>query len=223
MDQKGKTSFIPKTKISKKSSGSSTDFVSIVFIISLFLLFLVASLFGGVLIYNNYLTKRIEQKKGYLEDSKEAFDPTLINELKTLDNRIKFAGEILNNHETPLIIFKMLQEKTLETISFNNFSYKSEEDNSYTISMRGSAKNFNSLALQSKIFGNMDFFKNVVFSSLGIGEGGRISFNFDSELNPRDMLFKKVVSKNYFSENENQNNSKSNGEDVISFEEDLIK
>lgn len=191
MENQSNTSFIPKARV-PTSSRKSYNWTSMLFVFSFILFLLTVFLSGGVFFYNKYLTENIQKKKEYLNKSKEAFEPKLINEIKKLDTRIKVAEKILNSHTTPLLIFRELEANTLSSVSFNSFSYENTNDGNHIVSMNGSARKFNSLALQSELFGKMDIFKNPIFSGLGLGSKGNISFKFNSEIDPGRMLFRNL-------------------------------
>lgn len=215
MEPKGKTSFIPKKPVNEKQGRDKPAALSLIYIISLILFFLTLAGAGGVYFYKNHLQNQIDKKNKYLEESKEAFEISLLEKLQNLDKRLNAGDELLSGHLAPSVIFSVLEEHTLDTISFDNFEYDyDKKNNSYKLIMSGNAKDFNSVALQSDVFGELDFFRTPVFSNLGVNKEGKISFDFSSTLSGKFIKYKNALKRDDYkkkkdvqkeSENRNKN------------------
>jgi len=202
MEPKGKTSFVPKKPIVEKDKKNKSTMSSLFFVISFVIFALTLAGAGGVYFYKKYVEKSINQKKQYLEESKQAFEPSLIRKLKELDERIQASRRLLNNHIAPSAIFSTLEVNTLKTISFKSVEYRYKES-SPKINMTGEALGFNSVALQSDVFGEEDFFQTPIFSDLGVNNKGRVSFNFSSDLKVASIMYNKNLREGFYKENQN--------------------
>ncbi|MFC1720702.1 hypothetical protein ACFLY0_00690 [Patescibacteria group bacterium] len=187
-------SFVPKKPITaqrkvKKASGG------LFFGISLIIFILAAGSAGSVYFYELYLEKKVENMRTSLERAKEAFEPSLILELKNLDARIKSAENILNNHIAFSEFFTLLEKDTLKTVRFNNFDYSVDGTGEINIRLSGEAKSYSSVALQSDIFGESKFIKNPIFSDLSLDDGGNVTFNVTADVDQELVLYSKSLDK----------------------------
>lgn len=180
MDTNFQTSFIPKKPLAEdhsvSSSGGSSVFMFIATIIFL------ATLAGGaaVYFYKATLTKTILSQQTQLNAARNAFEPSLITELKRLDRRITNANTILGQHIVVSPIFEALQANTLKSIQFTRFTYTTPTDAKMpiTVQMNGKARDYASIALESDQLAMNKNIHNSVFSDLSLDDQtGRVSFN----------------------------------------------
>lgn len=193
MDPQVQASFIPKKSldVSSRASGSPT---SLVFLLAL--LVFVASIVaaGGAFLYTQYLTNAIDSKSKSLALSEGAFDKGAIEDLVRIDNRLTLSKGLLAKHVAVSGIFAFLSTQTLEQVSFNSFSYILGDDGTAKISMKGTANNFASVALQSDQFGGNKLLKNVVFSDITVGTNGKVGFSVTADLDPSIISYSTVIS-----------------------------
>jgi hypothetical protein len=145
---------------------------------------------GGVFLWKTTLVKQIETSKQNLVKSQERFDPATLEELKDLDTRIEAGKVLLNSHVSISTFFQKLSEMTLRTVRFRNLGY-SYSGNVMSLTMKGEADSFNSIALQSDVFGRSQYFKGPIVSNLSLLPSGAIGFDFTAELVTSEMLYKK--------------------------------
>lgn len=191
MEPKGKTSFIPKQPSGRKRAKPSGG-QGLLFLISFIIFLITVAAAGGVYFYKGYLESKIEQKKQYLEKSREAFEVSLLKELKTVDKRIKASEKLLEKHSAPSVIFKVLENNTLKTVSFDSLEYTMKKGQPQ-LSMTGKARGFDAIALQSDIFGKKELFTNPVFSQMGTNKEGGVKFSFSSPLKKSELLYKNLI------------------------------
>lgn len=151
---------------------------------SVVLLVVSALLFGGVYFYKNMLEKRVNTLAESLKRAQNAFEPSLILKLNDLADRIKSSENLLSRHKAAGNIFKFLEESTLQSVRFTNFSYKLSKDQEPEVLMKGTAKNYSSLALQVEEFQKNEKVKNIAVSGLFLGDGGIVNFNIDLVFEP---------------------------------------
>jgi len=178
------TSFIPKAPVTqevRKPVGAS-----LFFLISFLLL--VATVAGsiGVFVWNKTLESQIKTNRDLLVKHNASFDSTSIKEYTRLDNRIDVASELLKNHIGPSEIFPRLQDNTLKTLRFNNFTYTNAGGGKILITMSGEALDYETMALQAQRFTIPDLqnsFRSPIFSNFS-KQKDVVVFTFSSGIDP---------------------------------------
>lgn len=195
MDPKFRTSFIPKQEIDipmrDQGEGFRFSFLSIISIV----IFAIAAILAiGVFIYQKTLVGSINKMNGELVAARASFEPSFIQELITLDQRIEAAKSIVNSHSVTTPIFKILEDETLQGVRFDSFNYIVDAKGQPAITLNGEAVNLNSVALQSDVFGADERVKNPAFSSLSLDEKGIAKFIFNAGLDAQSFLYKNAFS-----------------------------
>lgn len=191
MDTRLRTSFIPKKNLILKSeAGGGRVSINLFLSFGMIVFFLMIALAGGVYLYKVVIEKKIAQEGVALEKAKKAFEPSLIADVKRLDNRIAVSKTVLANHVVALPIFDLLEALTLKTVRFTKLDYTNPKDGSPTIHLDGEAKSYTSVALLSDSFAGDEKIKNPVFSNLNLSDTGGIKFSFQASLDPKMVSFK---------------------------------
>ncbi|MDP2593600.1 MAG: hypothetical protein Q8P52_03065 [bacterium] len=179
MDPNFKPSFIPKkiTSDPQKTTyrGSRISIFSLIAVV-VFIVTITAA--GGVFFYQKTLVKQLNEKNAELIKAKQSFETETVEELIRTSKRISAAKTLLAEHIVVHPIFELLSENTLQTVQFTNFSYSRSSSGEVNLSMNGKAKSFDSVALQSDIFGQEKNFQNPVFSGFNQDEDGNVTFSF---------------------------------------------
>lgn len=193
MEQKTHTSFIPKKSLSVSTTGQSGSGMSILFLLALIIFAGVIALAIGVFLYQQFLLQNIEKKKSSLERARDAFEPALIAEISRLDTRIESAQDVMNKHKAASLFFDLLEKSTLANIQFENLNYRVVENDRISVSMRGKALNFSSVALQSDVFGESKFIQEPIFSNMNLNKKGEVIFDFMAFIEPKLILYGNTV------------------------------
>lgn len=182
-----KSSFIPQSPITSGLSprrGGSFDFFTlmalVVFVAS-------ATLAVGVFLYAQYLTTSAQSKLDQLNRAKEAFEPSLIQELTRLDDRMRAADSVLGGHIAPSAILHLLEQLTLQTISYSAFTFDALAG-SPEITMRGIARSVNSIALQADHLSKSGIITNPIFSNIARQPEG-VRFDFKAQMERSSIHF----------------------------------
>lgn len=177
MDKEFQTSFIPKKTVIEgpkkvKSGGGVVNLFSfVIFIVSLLSI-------GGAYFYRESVKTNITEFKKSLALAKNQFEPSLITKLQILDKRLNAATTILDQHVAVSPIFELLQDSTLPTVRFSDFTYDIDSTtNLVNVEMKGEAKGYNFIALQADLFNENKFIKNPIFSDLVLDQNGNVDFN----------------------------------------------
>ncbi len=155
------------------------------FLLLISIVFLVASgaLAAGVFLYKQYLETASKSKFAQLERAKNAFEPTLIQQLTRLDDRMHAGEAILGSHLAPSVYFDALQQATLATISFSNLTLDAGDGAHVSVHMAGVAQSVNSIALQAQIFSKNGVITSPIFSGIDREKDG-VHFNLSALVNP---------------------------------------
>ena len=183
MDGKFQTSFIPKKPVIS-SVGAGGSGRSLFMVISIFIFFVSLILTGAVFGGKKYLSSQLEKDKATFVKTQEAFDTLTIDTLVKLDKRIESAKKILKGHVAILPVFDYLESKTLKNVRFKNMKLSFLEDNAVEITMKGEARNFSAVALQSDVFAENKNFINSMISDIDLSPAGNVIFNFKTQIDP---------------------------------------
>jgi len=191
--QFGTTSFIPKKPQTPSAKRKGGGVINIFFLISLIIFLGALTVTVGVFLYERVVAQNIEEKSAKLEKAREAFEPTLIEALSKLDIRIQAAQEILDSHIALSSFFELLERLTLQSVQFNDFNNVISPDGRVGIAMKGTARSFSSVALQSDVFGKDPFIRNPLFTNLNLDDLGNVIFDFSATLDPALLSYRQVV------------------------------
>jgi len=190
-----KSSFIPSdASVPTSTRGVTTTSLSDLLIL-LGIVFLVASiaLAAGVFLYLQYLQTSSASKREQLERARAAFEPALIQELTRLDDRMQAADVILRGHIAPSIFFHLLEQLTLQTVSYQTLEFSAADDQSMQVSFTGSAVSVNSIALQADYIGKSGIITSPIFSNIGREPAG-VRFSLQAKINPHALRYANIAS-----------------------------
>lgn len=183
MDEKFQTSFIPKKPVvsSIDTSGSGR---SLFMVISIFIFIVSLILAGAVFGGKKYLSSQLAKDKENFSKNQESFDTVTVDTLVKLDKRIESAKKILKKHVAVLPLFDYFESKTLKNVRFKNMKLSFLEDNTIEVAMKGEAKNFSAVALQSDVFAENKNFISSMISDIDLSPTGSVIFNFKTQIDP---------------------------------------
>jgi hypothetical protein len=186
MEPKFTTSFIPKKQVSASASSGSSVGPTLSFSTLLSSVIIIAVLLfsAGLFLFRLTVEATIEQQYADLKTAGEAFDQNFIGQATRLNKRIGSAQKILDNHLAPSAIFELLEEFTLQTISFKSFEFSDNVDGKIVVKGSGEGDSFASVVLQSDEFGKTGFMRDVLFSDLQPNTAGNVNFTFEATLDP---------------------------------------
>ncbi len=162
-------------------------------LISIVLLVASVALAVGVFLYAQYLQSSGISKVDQLERAKAAFEPSLIQELTRVDDRMRAAGEILGSHTAMLALFRMLEATTITTVAFRSFDFEAVDAGHLSVRMDGIADSVNSIALQADVFSKSTMITNPIFSNINREMDG-VHFSLSALVNPAAVNYAQIVS-----------------------------
>jgi hypothetical protein len=188
MDSQNTSSFIPKKTMVPggafpRSSSLFSFVANLIFVVAIISLVV-------VFLYQKYLEGQISQMSANLSSTRVALQPNVISELSRSDARIISANELLNKHVALSDFFALLQSLTLQNLRFTSFSYSENAQGVLSVSMKGQAPTYATVAVQENIFNGNSNFINPTFSNLDLDDKGNVVFDFQSQLNPKVVSYK---------------------------------
>lgn len=147
----------------------------------------------GVFLYQQYLVTSVASKVSQLQRAKAAFEPALISQLSRLDDRMHAADQILSAHVAPLAFFKVLEQITLQTVSFTTLDLSSADAQHMSVKMNGVARSVNSIALQGDLLGKSNVITSPIFSGIDRQIDG-VHFNLNAFVNVAAVRYNSYVS-----------------------------
>jgi hypothetical protein len=194
MEPNFQTSFIPKKPIVNERASSSRP-VGVFLIASLFILFTILLVTGGLYFYKGVITKSLADMENTLTLAKNRFEPSKITELQVLDKRLKASSEVLSNHITITPIFTALETLTMKSVRYTKFSYDigSDPKANIDVKMSGTATGYRSVALQSDLFAQNKSIIDPVFSNLTLDNSGNVLFDLEFSVNPAFVNYKQTL------------------------------
>ncbi|MDD5721135.1 MAG: hypothetical protein PHT16_01655 [Candidatus Pacebacteria bacterium] len=195
MEQNFQTSFIPKKPIIKENTAYGGRSIGVFFIISLFIFFAVLIVTGGLYFYKGILVKKIANMENTLNLAKNRFEPAKITELQTFDKRLIYSSEILAKHITVVPIFNALEQLTMKSVRYTNFSYNMEsgDKNTINVKMSGVAIGYRSIALQYDLFAKNKNLIDPIFSNLTLDNSGNVLFDLQFSVDPSFVNYKQTL------------------------------
>lgn len=146
-----------------------------------------ATLAAGVFLYAQYLQTSATSKLEQLERAKQAFEPSLIQDLTRLDSRMRAADAILGEHVAPTALFRLLEQLTLQTVAFSAFDFSATSEG-LTLVMKGVAQSVNSIALQADLLSKSGVISNPIFSNINRQQNG-VNFDFTADVNAEPLNY----------------------------------
>jgi hypothetical protein len=182
--QKLQTSFISKQALARRVTGNGQP-VGIFLVLAIIVFLLSLAAFGGAYAYRFYTRQNITSLSSSLNQAKAAFEPDLIFQLTDLDSKLQGVKEILASHQTLAPLFSLLEEATLKSVRFTNFTYKrGERGQTNDVTISGEAQNFEAIALETQSLGERRAIKNPIFTNLGVNNKGNVTFQLTFSVDP---------------------------------------
>jgi hypothetical protein len=195
MEPKFQSSFIPKGPIA--TTGTATRISreagrSVLGTLAVFIFTFAILLSLGVFGYEFYLKANISKMTGNLATARASLEPETIKQISDLDSRIISTRDLLESHIVLSPLFDYLENSTLKGVRFTQFQYQTTEKG-LELSMRGQARGYSAVALQSDIFNKGQYFDEPIFADLDLDERGNVTFSFRALVDPSIVSYQKEI------------------------------
>ncbi|MFY9462926.1 MAG: hypothetical protein WAP52_01935 [Candidatus Sungiibacteriota bacterium] len=127
---------------------------------------------------------REQQKAQFIEQNKikeESLRPELLNQIVSLETRLKNARALLTNHPFVSNVFRVLEQDTHPQVRFSNFSFGKD---GLKVDLSGEAASYRVLARQIGIFEKNPQIQKVDFGGLSTTSEGLVGFKLTLVFSP---------------------------------------
>ncbi len=192
MEKDIQSSFIPK-QVLQSGPRSVNQPISLFLLLSL-VVFIVALLFlGGAYGYRFILTNEIHRECSSVSGNdlescgllaslairQESIGQDSILRFETLDKQLRLATQIIDRHQTLLPVLRFLETETLQSIKYASFSQTGRD-----IDLKGVAKSYEGVALQSNELNDNQLVETFIFSDVNADQNGNVNFSLKMTLDP---------------------------------------
>ena len=188
------TSFIPHdattpTETRRGHGGGILDLITLIAVV----LFVASGVLAiGSFLYLQYLNNLSAQDQNEIKAAQAAFDPTLIQQLTRLDERMNSASTLLAAHMAPSAFFAALDQMTLSTVTFQGLTFSAGSPKGISLQMTGIARDVNAVALQADLFGKSGIITDAIFSGIDQQADG-VHFSVSGYVNPASLSYETLV------------------------------
>ena len=190
------SSFIPHdasvpqdtSRFNRSQSGLS----ELILLFSIVILVASGALAGAVFLYAQYAESSEASKLEQLKRAQAAFEPSLIQELTRLDDRMSAGSQILSNHIAPTALFDTLQQTTLTTVAYNTLDFTATDPQHTELKMTGVAEGVNSVALQADLMSKSGVITSPIFSDISRQADG-VHFSLAALVNPAALNYMRLI------------------------------
>jgi hypothetical protein len=194
VESKFQTSFIPKKSLESRPAGGGRRPAGLFRLFAILILLVALAVWGGVYLWKLYLNNKIQGAEQSLAASQKEFELGTVSTLTRLDTRLSASSNLMNNHLAISKIFAELQNITLKSVRFNDFSLSyGGPDKGLVLTMKGQAQSYASVAKQSDIFSQDHNFRSPIFSNLDLDTNGQIVFTVTTGLDQRNFVYGQSV------------------------------
>ncbi|HET8581468.1 MAG TPA: hypothetical protein VFL98_03310 [Candidatus Paceibacterota bacterium] len=195
MESQIKSSFIPqdvgRPAASVRRTGSGGELLVLGAII---LVVASVALGASVFLYTQYLNNAISSQQQSIDRARAAIEPSLIDELTRLDQRMKTSDTLLQQHVAPSILFNYLEQVTLQSVTLKSLEMKMVSPTKIELTMKGAAASVNGIALQSDLLGKSGLITSPIFSDINRGADGLMDFQVNAGIDPSSLRYEQLVS-----------------------------
>ncbi len=162
------TSFIPQRPVQSQATKKVVRKVYVLTYVSYVLFFGTVISAIGMLAYGKMLDSQLTVQKERLVEEEKKFDPTQIDAVRQLDNKIKTAAERMNMHLSVLPFFEALEQNISEQLLLKTFKYTRENDAAPQVELTGEVEVLNSLVFQREVLQSNPVLKGGEFSQVAL-------------------------------------------------------
>jgi hypothetical protein len=196
------TSFIPKRPIesSVATTKHSSRTIGLLSLLTFVIVVGTGVAFAGVYLYQKRLVVQKAALEKSISEARDGIGTDFVSDMNRLDQRIDGVKELIKNHIVITPIFQALEATTLRSVQYKDFSYTTKAVDatnkvpSLIVDIRGTAKNYATIALQSDAFSTNSLIKNPVFSNLTIDEKTRtVNFKLSFSVSTADLSYQTFI------------------------------
>lgn len=174
---------LPSMGLMNRGGGKSSLIQVILFVI-LGITVLVAI---GIFAYGQYLSRQIQTKKESLLKMDSEFGSLKLDEMKDLSNRMKVVNQLVSEHPSVNVAFKIIEDSVENQITYKNFALNfTSAGKGYSMTLSGSAPNYKSVVQQVETLNRKPYngyLSAVKVTGLSPDDTGKVNFNLSMNVN----------------------------------------
>ena len=186
------TTFIPKKPVIETAAVRTDRIpqsVSLAGFFAVGMLIVTAVGIGGIYVYRDYVQKQIIEQEISLNKSEKSFEPNLLQELTTVDKKLKNAAIVFKQHKALSPVFDILESVTLPNVRYTRFDFSFNESGNATVNLSGETDSYTAIAMQSQSLSEVTAFQNVIFSDFTRTPKKLVAFNVSLTVKPELLIF----------------------------------
>ncbi len=198
MERDVQTSFIPKQSLSVDARPK--EHIGLFLLLSIVVLIVALLFLGGTYGYRFYLSDEINRPcaadsgnelescglLASLERRRQSLDEGSILGFELLDHQLKRASEILVSHKTFLPVLKFLEDETLRSVKYTSLNQTGN-----MLDLKGVARSYEGVALQSIEFSESPMVEDFIFSDVNADATGDVGFSLKLTHDPTLLSYVK--------------------------------
>lgn len=181
------SSFIPKEPITEEVFKKKKAGLFGVLAVSLFITSIIVSI--AMYVYKGIVKGEIQNLQSQLAESEKNIDKKTIDEMSQFGKKLNAAKSIVFRHQVISNFLDTLASSTVSSVQFTDFSYSNLKEGSLSVTLKGKATSYASVALQENVFSKNKYFKSVLFSNLTLADKGLVSFDLAILVDPQISVY----------------------------------
>lgn len=182
------TSFVPYSA-SSATRRFRTDFTGAFGFFAYGILVIIFLMAIGVFVYGRILTNSLSAKDAQLKEEIAKIDQKTVTGFARLHDRLLSGKTLLKGHVAFSNFLASIGTLLPTTVRFTSLHLSFDSTGVPKIDGVGTARNFNALAVVSTTFATDGRIKDAIFSNIGIGKDGTVSFTLSGMLDPESVVF----------------------------------
>jgi len=181
------SSFIPKESVTEEVFKKKNAGMLGILVVSLFVFSIILS--AGLYFYKGIIKSDIENLQLQLAEEEKNLDKETISKMSQFSKKLEVVKSIVLKHKVASNFLETLASSTVSSVQFVDLTYSEAKNGDLVVTLSGNATDYASVALQEDVFSKVKYFKSTIFSNLGLGKEGSVSFNLEITVDPKISVY----------------------------------
>jgi hypothetical protein len=195
------TSFIPKRPVSSEplSPQNKNQAVGLLTILARVIVLATIVSYGAIFFYQKQLLIQKAKTDQLISDARKGIGSEFLGDMQRLNTRIEGVKTTIAKHIVVTPIFAALEQTTLRSMQYTNFSYAFALDPTtkatmVEVTVTGTAKSYSTIALQSDALSQNTLIKNPIFSNLVVDDKtSAVNFKLVFTVDPAALSYESFI------------------------------
>jgi len=201
MEPQFKSSFIPKKdsvisavgNVGVPYKGSSTGILdklaTVLFVLSLVV-------WGGLFGYQKYVEADIVTLEQDIASARSLIDEDKVDLFVALGKQVRISKELLNQHISLVPLFEFMEEHTIPSVQYTEFSFSLGERGDIEVVATGRAQDFADVTRQEEVLIEADMLTQLSVNTITVADtvtSGGVTFNTTFTIPRQGLLYTELV------------------------------